>query len=200
MRELTDQELMVYAPDDLPIYFQATDGLPRLEGFKLNGLDKYNKHIPYGSGPHIVAHIRSVLGIVKPKNILEIGFNLGYGSGIFLLLSDANVVSTDISDKDETLAGAKHLQQKYGDRFKYYPRSELPRPIDYFDLIFIDGGHDESDVTADIQLAKDLNIPYLLLDDWYNRFGPGVQPSFAKFPLKIIKDMDNVKLATWVKD
>lgn len=198
MNELTDQELMVYAPEDLPIYFEATDGLPRLEGFKLNGIDKYNKHIPYGSGPHILAHIRSVLEIVKPKNVLEIGFNLGYGSGIFLLLSDANVVSTDISDKDETVAGAKVLTEKYAERFKFYFRSELPKAKNYFDLIFIDGGHFESEVTEDIQLAKDLNIPYLLFDDIYHRFGPGVLPAINKYPdLQLVKDMDNLRLYKW---
>jgi hypothetical protein len=50
-------------------------------------------------------------------------------------------------------------------------------------------------VTADIELCKQLKIPYLLFDDIMPKFGPGVLPAIEKFPeLELVKDMNNLRL------
>lgn len=200
-RELTDEELLYASEEDWAFYKEIADQLPSMAGKNGDGKDKFGEYIPYHSGPHILQHFRSVIRIVNPKSILEIGFNMGHSSAMWLSLCDAIVTSCDISMKDETLDGVKILREKYPDRFFYFNRD---RPFfsaevkgHECDLIFIDGGHEEPDVTNDIQLAKDLGIPYLLFDDIYSRFGPGVLPSIDKFNLELICDMYNLRLYKW---
>lgn len=200
MNELTDGELLQCTEEDLQFYKNCIDGLPDIGGLNGDGLGINGVPIPYGSGPHIIKYFKSTIEIVKPKKILEIGFNIGYGSSLWLNLTNANVVSCDISDKHETTEGAKYLMSKYNERFKFHWRGALeyiysnPETLGYFDLCFIDGAHDEESIIKDIELSKRLNIPYLLFDDWYPRFGE-TQKAVIKFPeLELVKDMNNLRL------
>lgn len=199
--ELTDEELLVASDEDWAFYNKIIEGLPTMAGKNGDGLDKFGVPIPYHSGPHIIRHIQKTIEIVKPNRILEIGFNMGHSASMWLNLSEAEVVSLDISRKDETLEGAICLYGKFSNRFTFLYREEFNKNTKLkFDLCFIDGGHEEEDVTADIQLAKDLKIPYILGDDFYKRFGPGVQKSFDKFPLELVHDMNNIKLYKWANN
>lgn len=198
--ELTNEQLLLTTPEDYVYYSKCIEGLPTRDGKNGDTLDKYGVPIPYGSGPHILPHFRDTISIVNPKAILEIGFNYGTSSSFWLNLCDAKVVSTDISDKDETVDAARILKERFGYRFDFYFRNELPMAPDTFDLIFIDGGHDYKDVFIDIKLAKDLRIPYLLFDDIYSRFGPGVIPAISEYPeLELVHDMNNLRLYKWKK-
>lgn len=204
-RELTDEELLVASDEEWAMYKQFTEGLPSMAGKNNDGKDKFGEYIPYHSGPHIIRHIRKTIEIVKPITILEIGFNMGHSASMWLNVSNADLISIDISRKDETIEGARLLKDKYKDRFRFYFREDFDQKVPYLkaqwgsiaDLIFIDGGHEEPEVTADIELAKDLKIQYLLFDDYYPRFGPGTQPAIAKFPLELIIDMNNLRLYKW---
>jgi len=200
-RELTDEELLVATDEEWAMYKEFTEGLPSMAGKNNDGKDKFGEYIPYHSGPHIIRHIQKTIEIVKPKCILEIGFNMGHSASMWMNLCDARVFSIDISEKDETLDGAAFLASKFPERFSFNLRKNIPLIgpplLSTFDLIFIDGGHEEPDVTADIQLAKDYRISYLLFDDFYPRFGPGTQPAIAKFDLELVHDMNNLKLYKW---
>lgn len=199
-KELTDEELLYASEEDRAFYKKIADQLPSMSGKNNDGLDKFGTPIPYHSGAHILRHIRKTLEIVNPYRILEIGFNMGHSAHMFLELCSSDVISCDISEKDETIEAAKILKAKYRDRFSFEWRIDIDKhnfgPCS-FDLIFIDGGHEEEDVTKDIQLAKDLGIPYLLFDDIYRRFGPGVLPSIEKFDLELVEDMNNLRLYKW---
>lgn len=198
-QELTDEELLYASPEDWAFYIDIIQGLPTMAGKNGDGKDKNGDYIPYGSGPHIIRHFKDAISISKPRTILEIGLNCGVGSALLLSLSDAYVFSVDISDRDETIEAATILAERFPNRFGFNFRDKIeginPLGITQFDLAWIDGGHEEEDVTKDIQLCKQLKIPYLLLDDIYSRFGPGVLPSIAKFPeLELVKDMNNLRL------
>ena len=39
----------------------------------------------------------------------------------------------------------------------------------YFDLAFVDGDHGHEGVINDVNLCLDLNIPYLVFDDWHHK-------------------------------
>lgn len=199
MIELTDEELLVATDEDWAFYKKVIEGLPTMAGKNNDGLDKFGVHIPYHSGPHILRHFRDTIELIKPKRILEIGLNMGHSAAMWLNLCDAFVYSVDISLKDETLEGGEVLLNRFKERFEYrvdpqgdhYSRLQHSKP---FDLVFIDGSHEADAVTADIQLAKDMNIPYLLFDDWYPRYGD-IQKAVAKFPeLELVKDMNNLRL------
>lgn len=198
--ELTDAELLYASPEDWAFYNKCIEGLPDISnnegGVKLS---KTGEPIPYGSGPHILKWFKEAIAIVKPCAILEVGFNIGYGSAMLLNLCDAFVLSIDITKRPETIDAYGHLYNKFKGRFDFGYRwlegTNGKLKDRRFDLCFLDGGHDEEDVTNDIQLCKELKIPYLLLDDIYSRFGPGVVPAIAKFPeLELVKDMNNLRL------
>lgn len=207
VRELTDEELLYASEEDWGFYNEIAGQLPSMAGKNNDGLDKFGTPIPYHSGPHILRHFRTTLEIVKPNTILEIGFNMGHSAAMLLELwkDIEELVSIDVSEKDETINGSNILKQIHNGRFQYFNRNskrwndvkeafvKLDQPV--FDLCFIDGGHEEEDVTKDIELCKELKIPFILGDDFYKRFGPGVQVSFDKFKeMELIADMNNLKL------
>lgn len=199
-RELSDEELLYASEEDWAFYKEIADQLPSMDGKNGDGKDKFGCYIPYHSGPHIIRHIKRVIDIVQPARVFEIGFNMGHSASMFLELCSCELISCDISEKDETIEAADILRRKYHDRFSFEWRMDIRKDsyIPYwFDLIFIDGGHEEGDVTKDIQLAKDLGIPYLLFDDIYSRFGPGVLPAISKFDLELVEDMNNLRLYKW---
>lgn len=194
--ELTDEELLYASEEDWAFYKNAIEGLPTREGFKGNFMDKDNVEIPYGSGPHILKHFRRAYEITKQHSILEIGFNIGSGSAMLLELG-FSVDSIDISEKWETKYAALFLENKFGSRFNYWNRKDFPKPYTKYGLVFIDGAHDEASIIEDIKLSKELDIPYLLLDDWYSKYGE-TQQAVAKFPeLELVEDMNNLRLYKW---
>lgn len=197
--ELTHDQL-IYATDaDKEFYNRAIRGLPNRDGAFGTGKDKYGKAIPYGSEAHLVKHFREVMFAVKPKSILEIGLNLGWSAALWLELTPAKVFSVDISDRDETIDAGTELQLRYPNRFNFliWDSGKAYRFLKrmFFDLAWIDGGHDERTVMEDIVLAIRLDIEYILFDDIYERYGPGVQKAIDNFPqLQLIRDMDNLRL------
>lgn len=197
--ELTHEQLTYSTLEDSALYSRAIYGLPTRKGKDDDGLDKDRKAIPYGSESHIVKHFRETAFAVKPKSILEIGLNLGWSSALWLEITPAKVFSIDISDRDETIEAGSELCLRYPDRFNYliWDSGQAHRFLKkmFFDLAFVDGGHDEETVTKDIELILKLEIEYILFDDYYERYGPGVKRAIEKFSsLKLVKDMDNLRL------
>lgn len=129
----------------------------------------------------------TVLNLVKPKNILEIGFYRGGSSFLMLSLCDAKLTSIDpiFNDtdlylgrkkEDEFLIHAKEfesvdkIKKEFGDRFNFVRKrsdDELPEILgQQFDLMFCDGEHREDGPRTDFNLALNLGIKYILADDW----------------------------------
>lgn len=195
-KELTDEELLYASEEDWEFYREAIDGLPTREGFKGNFLDKDNIEIPYGSGPHILKYFKKAINLSGCKSVLEIGFNLGHGAAMLLKLG-MKVDSVDISTKWETFYAALFLMHRYKSNFTYFNRGVWPPPYGVYDMVFIDGAHDEASIVDDINLSKELNIPFLLLDDWLPKYGE-TQQAVAKFPeLELVEDMNNLRLYKW---
>jgi len=198
---MTNEELMYAGPEDQAFYLKCVEGLPTLAGLNGTGKDAEGIPLPYGVGPHSVRCLREIVEISNPKNIFEIGFNMGWSSSLWLNLTskETKVVSCDISFKEETTYAAKFLQMKYPGRFKFYFRQlqdmsvieELP-----FDLCFIDGCHLYEDVVKDIELcAVYYQCPWIAFDDILPQFGPGVQKAIDDFgKLEHIQTIGNISL------
>lgn len=197
----THDELLECSAEDKKLFDEFTAGLPDRAGFNGNYIDSDGKYIPYGSGPHVLKHVRTAIEIVKPKTVLEIGLNRGHGSAMFLGLDkNVRVFSTDISTRKETLHAVIVLKNRYNERFEFLGLGSGMFAFDAlqsqkFDLCFVDGAHDKGSVLVDIVMCMRLNIPYLLFDDCYPRYGEVAQ-AIGEYDdeLELIKDMDNLRL------
>lgn len=196
MTELTEEELKYASPEDIEFFNKITEGLPTMAGKNGDGLDKFGHPIPYHSGAHILRHFRDTIEIVNPKKIVEFGFNMGHSSAMWLELCNAYLHSFDISEKDETIEGARYLEKKYFPRFTFW-RSDTKGLLltdPEIDLVFIDAAHDEKSIINDIRVAKAAKVKFILFDDWYKRYAD-TQDAVAQFPeLELVKDMNNLRL------
>lgn len=116
--------------------------------------------------------IRDILKITNPISILEIGLNAGHSSYFWLSESNANITSVDICIHSYAVIAAAYLNKLFPNRFTFYPvdsKKCLSLILENkYDLIFIDGEHSEQGITNDIYIAKELNIPYIFIDDYNN--------------------------------
>ena len=110
------------------------------------------------------------------KTILEIGFNAGHSSDIFLSSNPyVKVVSFDLGEHQCVQFGKRYIDEKYpsrhtlilGDSTKTVPEFIKQNPELKFDIIFIDGGHFEDIPKKDIINCKKLahNNTIIVMDD-----------------------------------
>lgn len=110
--------------------------------------------------------------------IMEIGFNAGHSAYCFLNSNPtATLVSFDIGQHDYLLHGKEFIDIKFPNRHTLNlgdSKTSLPLYINQtknegkkFDVIFIDGGHDQATVESDIRLCKFLahKDTIVILDD-----------------------------------
>jgi predicted O-methyltransferase YrrM len=116
------------------------------------------------------------------KKIVEIGFNGGFSSGVFLTVrSDIEIVSVDIGLHDYVLPAKAWIDSQFKGRHTLIigdSRDVLPKIPHYLkeaDLIFIDGGHDKDIPDRDIHntLLHCRPDAHILIDD-YIGFAPVV--------------------------
>lgn len=139
-----------------------------------------------------------VIQIVEPTNVLESGFFKGGSAFMLLHLSKANMTSVDPmlpTDGEPTHQGnfdnVGILHEIFRHRFTFLKKSSFDVRGDLagqrFDLFNIDGNHHLDGIRNDFQLAIDLNIPWLLVDDFLFDVDQVYRDEFAHefFPVKI---------------
>jgi len=107
------------------------------------------------------------------KNIMEIGFNAGHSSEVFLT-GGATVTSFDFAEQKHCFLAKKYLDAKFpgahtliiGDSLKTVPQYAMANKTT-FDVIFIDGAHDYPSALSDLEncaaLASEDTL--LIMDD-----------------------------------
>jgi len=140
-----------------------------------------------GSGsPEELAYLSEVVTRYEARRVVEIGFNAGFSSAVFLETHpDVTVLSFDICAHSYVRPAKSYIDKKYpqrhtlieGDSTETVPRFAKSNPTERFDLIFIDGGHAYEIAKQDIENMKDLATPQaaVIMDDltpWL-RWGEG---------------------------
>jgi len=116
-----------------------------------NYLNKYNINDYEGNCSNIpkqMEHLISFVNDFTVKNILEIGFNAGHSSELFLSHSLANVVSFDLNQRPCVDIAKKYIDTKFplrhtlikGDSTKMVPEYYKNNKNITFDIIFINRG------------------------------------------------------------
>lgn len=130
-----------------------------------------------GNCSNIPEQMEYLSNLVKKNNIvniLEIGFNAGHSSSLFLnSTKDSKVVSFDICSHHYVDKAKKEIDILYPNRHTLIRGDStltLPNFVTdiKFDLIFIDGGHSEEVAMADLLNCRRLatNDTIIVLDDY----------------------------------
>lgn len=134
------------------------------------------------------------------KNIMEIGFNAGHSTNLFLSAnSDVKVTSFDIGQHDYVHAAKKYIDATFPDRHTLilgdstvtvpqFVAQRTPEDVK-FDLIFIDGGHEYEVAMADLKNCKALAHAdtIVVVDDTI--FVPGWEAQWTVGPTRAWLDM-----------
>ena len=180
-------------------------------GVKVNSLQQYltQQHVPVTEGNigSNEAQKNEITKILKSKpfqNILEIGFNAGHSSELFLKNTNAQVYSFDLGDHlaQYMVTGKQYIDAVFpnrhtlilGDSKKTIPKFTLDSKNMKFDLIFIDGGHDYDTAYADLkncrQLANENTI--VIMDDI--TLNPAMKTGWSVGPTQAWDKMIKLKL------
>ncbi len=132
--------------------------------------------------PELINKRANILWFAQGKtNICEIGFNAGHSAVLLALSNNANLTFFDIAEHPYVQPCFQHLARSLpnkmelnvGDSKKTLPEFIAKNGGELFDLIHVDGGHEEhvfvSDFACALQLVKkggilivdDTNIPYI---------------------------------------
>lgn len=150
-------------------------------------------------GPHSVGAIREICKICNPKVILEIGFNVGYSSTMWLSFSEAIVYSVDNSDREHTFEAAERVKTRFGDRFHFLniDSGEVQPLLDnvdvHFDFAFVDGDHTAPGVSRDLTLVKNLGVRNIAMDDYWPMFS-AAQDVIPGSGYRVVKQWGNIVL------
>ena len=154
---------------------------------QLNSLNSHLKQEGYtefeGNSGQISRQVIFLAKSVRSKSvtrILEIGFNAGHGANIFLAAKDTvNVTSFDIGQHSYVPIAKQFINKIYagrhtlvlGNSLETIPKYHDSNPNHTFDLIFIDGGHDQITSQTDLFNCKSLvhSNTIVILDDTVTR-------------------------------
>ena len=140
------------------------------------------------------------------KKLVEIGFNAGHSSSIILsLFDDVTIQSYDIGQFDITHKNGIIVKDRFGDRFDLDITDSLKittGEVNGSDILFIDGGHDYQFVSGDIDLWRNSDIPYVIIDDLQH---PGVKRAHneltqSNLATPVYKQYYTAVLPSWMRD
>lgn len=145
----------------------------------MNLEDEYSKHFPNFKRSveghcklteRTIQFAKDIYEVVKPKSMLEIGFNAGHSAFMWLtLFPELKFHSVDICKHNYTLSHMKKLKEAFGDRFTYGKGDSKVMNVNFvkhFDLVFIDGDHSYEGILGDYNLCDKAKSPWILIDDY----------------------------------
>ena len=149
---------------------------------KSNGFTQFEGHLQ-----EVPKQVFDLIRLTKTPvtKIMEVGFNAGHSSEIFLRHNPKiSVVSFDIGTHPYVNAAKQYIDQSYtnrhtlilGDSKDTLPKYVESNPGVTFDLIFLDGGSSYDDVKSDLENSRKLSNKdtIVVVDDtyWTESAGP----------------------------
>ena len=124
-------------------------------------------------------YIRGVLEKYKPFKILETGTNAGIFSWMCSnFLDDFEIHTIDLNPNSKTFVDKIKNHFNKGEIIFYNKRSpecfdnswwnESPFEKINFDFAFLDAGHTHDILLGELRAAGNLDIPVIMVDDWYS--------------------------------
>ena len=165
-------------------------------------------------GPAYYLSLATIAAVRHPRQIVEFGTFLGHSALIFAMNApNASILTLDLPDKTEGLSNLNETDQlhvrssrervgqcyrgtKYARRITEVKcdsrKFQLARVIEWADMIFIDGGHDLSCITADTENALSVAPPgaVILWDDYF-----WLYPDVVEYLERLARRLDLVRIA-----
>ena len=152
----------------------------------------------------VIEAFRDINNNSKINNIIEFGFNTGWGTFIILkTLKNTTVTSIEIYRFDKAEISTLKLKDLFPNRHhiiwddsqKLYQKVQKDTnilPINQYDTAFIDGGHVPEIVDIDIKMCKFLGIKNFIFDDGEC---PNILPAIKKHSdLKLINSYPYINI------
>jgi len=152
----------------------------------------------------VIEAFRDINNNSKINNIIEFGFNTGWGTFIILkTLKNTTVTSIEIYRFDKAEISTLKLKDLFPNRHhiiwddsqKLYQKVQKDAsilPINQYDTAFIDGGHVPEIVDIDIKMCKFLGIKNFIFDDGEC---PNILPAIKKHSdLKLINSYPYINI------
>jgi predicted O-methyltransferase YrrM len=130
-----------------------------------------------GNSSQVFLQSHSLYFLTKPpvRTVMEIGFNAGHSSETFLQNPNVHVTSFDIGIRPYVTTAKQYIDTNYplrhtlilGDSTQTVPKFIQENPTITFDVIYIDGGHEEEIVKDDMKNCLRLCHPgtIIIMDD-----------------------------------
>ncbi len=152
----------------------------------------------------VIEAFRDINNNSKINNIIEFGFNTGWGTFIILkTLKNTTVTSIEIYRFDKAEISTLKLKDLFPNRHhiiwddsqKLYQKVQKDAsilPINQYDTAFIDGGHVPEIVDIDIKMCKFLGIKNFIFDDGEC---PNILPAIKKHSdLKLVNNYPYINI------
>ena len=176
LNEIEDYSALIFYSQNITNFLknlQSTFNLQSIVNLNLGVIEGYCEQVPQQLDD-LVNILKSFQN--KKVNILEIGFNAGHSSNLFLNNSNSSVVSFDINEHTYTQYSKIYIDFIYPDRHTLIigdSTKTIPQyPNSTFDVIFIDGGHEYIVARQDLENCKRFahKDTIVIMDDtMYNR-------------------------------
>lgn len=160
----------------------------------------------YWSTSDCVAVAKDILNKTNAKNMLEIGFNIGYSAAIWLEAGISTLAIIDINNHKDTEAAIKNTITEYAHKDINYiladSTSETAKTwqISNRDIGFIDGGHTYEICMSDSYLAISKGAEWLVYDDVIENHNNGIWNTVTELEEKNIIELECSYPMTWIGD
>lgn len=139
---------------------------------------------------------RDILDTSEANSILEIGFNIGYSSSVWLELGVKKLGIIDINNHEDTVPALYAVKEAYKDRKIDWKlcdsKSEEAKTLkSSYELAFIDGEHSYEAAYKDSLLSINYGCKWLVYDDVIENHSNGIYEAITKLEeegqLEIVK-------------